>query len=623
MKRYQAEAERLIDAPRELVWAVVADTNRSDRALGLAAATYRWDVDEDGNRVRVASASELGQALEWIEPPYRWVEGRFVQGRRRFVKGPVSAGGFEARLDDAGEGKTRLHATAWMEASGIIGFFGGPVQRIKFGAGLKRYFDSIEGIFTSWNRDGLGALDEPAAVRIKRLLGHGYDAITSGPRTEPNRALLKRRAQGLGSAGVQDAVVERLIEHLSERPDEEVAQMRPFELANAWGLDRRDVLRGFLHATVAGLCDLRWQINCPVCRVGASVVEGLDSVGEATHCEACQIDFGTDFGQHVEAVFPSNPAIREVQSALYCASSPAFLPHVLAQLEVPPGETLEEVIELPAGAVHLRVLGRSGGSHVPLEASPDVLDVVVGDDALDITPSGATGASSTLRLVNGGERSVVVLLERSGWAAEAVLGNVISSLPEFLDLFATEAPASGVDLRVGHLALLFSDLVGSTALYERVGDARAFAIVEDHFQLMFSAIDEHRGAIVKTMGDAVMASFPSLEEAVGAARSMINLHDEAHPDDDLGVKIGVHAGPCLAVRANERLDFFGTTVNMAARLQAKAGASEVVLTETAYDYPEVAALLGDLPVRRFEAELKGIEAAQRLVGVQLGGATIG
>lgn len=624
VKRYQAEAERVIDAPRDLVWAVVSDTNRSDRALGLSAAEYRWDVDEGGNRVRVASASELGVALEWIEPPYNWIEGRFVQGRRRFVKGPVRKGGFEARLSDTEDGKTRLHAVAFVEAGGAIGFVGGPVQRFKFQRALNRYLDGIDALFAQHEGGALGTVDEPAAVRIKRLLAHNDDRLTAGPFTEPNRALLQRRGEILRRAGVSKEVADQLLTHLAERSDEEVQQMRPFELAETWGADRREVLRVFLHATIAGLCDLRWQVNCPVCRVGASVVQGLDSVGDSTHCEACQIDFGTDFGQHVEAVFPTNPAIRPTQTALYCASSPAFLPHVLAQVELEPGEARSEPAELPVGHLRLRVLGRQGGVDVELEEAPETLAVRVTGDELDVQTSGAAdGPVTTLTLDNATEVPVVVLVERAGWSADAVLGSVIASFGEFLDLFATEAPASGVDLRVGQLALLFSDLVGSTALYERVGDARAFAVVEEHFRLMGRAVEAHDGAIVKTMGDAVMASFPSLAEAVAAARAMIESHDEAHPDDGLGVKIGVYAGPCLAVRANDRLDFFGTTVNMAARLQGQAGASEIVMTEEQRALPEVEALLGDLDARRFEAALKGIESPQTLVGVQLSGETIG
>ena len=66
-----------------------------------------------------------------------------------------------------------------------------------------------------------------------------------------------------------------------------------------WDEDRREVLRAFLYACEAGLVDLSWQINCPVCRVGARVIDSLSSVEGTSHCVACEIDYDLDFAQHV------------------------------------------------------------------------------------------------------------------------------------------------------------------------------------------------------------------------------------------------------------------------------------------------------------------------------------
>ncbi|MCH9679864.1 MAG: adenylate/guanylate cyclase domain-containing protein, partial [Deltaproteobacteria bacterium] len=195
--------------------------------------------------------------------------------------------------------------------------------------------------------------------------------------------------------------------------------------------------------------------------------------------------------------------------------------------------------------------------------------------------------------------------------------SIIASQPDFMDLFATEAPAAGLELTIGSLTLLFSDLTGSTALYETVGDARAFAIVQEHFGLMEQAIAAHEGAVVKTMGDAVMASFGAPQHAVAAALQAVRETEAKHGTLDIGVKVGIHDGPCLAVRANDRLDFFGTTVNLAARLQGQAGAGELVMMEHLVDHPAVAPLLPAGPRRAVTAHLKGISDAQRLVAIDL------
>jgi class 3 adenylate cyclase len=325
----------------------------------------------------------------------------------------------------------------------------------------------------------------------------------------------------------------------------------------------------------------------------------------------------------VEAVFQCHPAIRAVETSVFCASSPSFLPHVIAQLSVEPGKTRTEPTDLTAGALHLRLL--SGGETADVELSPrSSLSVSIAPhelraEAVGLEARDGAGAhlQPTVALQSRAEKTAVVLLERGGFDSGAVLGSVIATFPDFLDLFATEAPATGVELSIAHLALLFSDLTGSTALYEKVGDARAFAIVQEHFRDMTEVVVETRGAVVKTMGDAVMATFTSPVDAVNAAIRMIERCRERHGELGLGAKLGIAAGPCLAVRANDRIDFFGTTVNMAARLQAKAEGGQIVVTEELAAHPDVRTRIASFGRAPLKAALKGISAEQHLIAIDV------
>jgi class 3 adenylate cyclase len=193
-------------------------------------------------------------------------------------------------------------------------------------------------------------------------------------------------------------------------------------------------------------------------------------------------------------------------------------------------------------------------------------------------------------------------------------------MPDFLDLFAAEAPAAGVDLSVGAITVLFSDLTGTTALYEQLGDARAFALVQEHFRDTETVLRRHGGALVKTMGDAVMASFACPGDGLAAAVDMVALVRAAearHGLEGLSIKIGLHHGPCLAVRANGRLDFFGTTVNLASRLQTAAHANQVVIMAELLAHPEIERQLreGGFGVEHFRAQLKGLRASQSLASI--------
>ncbi|MCA9653500.1 MAG: SRPBCC family protein [Myxococcales bacterium] len=609
--------ERRFAAPRELVWALLADSNRYDRALGLGVASYTWRT-LDGQRVLQGRAKQGGLELAWVEQPYQWIEGRMLSSLRIFDKGPAKEGGLRVEVEDDGDGCI-ARLTAFGEPRSWILRVLEPLVLGHLRRQISRYMDSIARVLEPRDTavDGGGA--QPAVVRVQRLLGHADDAVASGGVTPADAAELRRRADRLSQAPVDAGVVKALVQTLERRPDEEVSQMRPFELARGWGLDRRPVLQAFLHATRAGLVDLQWQINCPVCRVSAQVVGALQDVGRDVHCEACNISYDIDFGANVEAVFRCNKAIRDVEPAVYCAASPAFRPHVLAQLRVQPGEVREETLRLHDGRVHLRTLERQRAADLHDLAVPARLEVELGPEAVTATAHGRSDdGTTTLVLRSALDAPGYLLVERGAWASDAVLGSILAAQSDFVDLFATEAPAAGLDLTIGNLTLLFSDLTGSTALYERIGDARAYAVVQEHFRLMEAAIARHEGAVVKTMGDAVMATFATPQQAVRAAIEAVREAEAQHGELGIGVKLGVHEGPCLAVRANDRLDFFGTTVNLAARLQGQAGTSELVLMRELAELPAVAELLRGAPQRAVIAHLKGISADQALVAFDLG-----
>lgn len=607
--------ERTYDAPPELVWALLGDSNRFDRAMRLGLPSYSWR-EIDGKRQHVAHANYDGLMVEWIEPPYQWIEARLLDGVRTFTKGPLGSGGMRVELFPEGKG-TRARATVWGDSPHWYMWFAKPIMTSRLRNRSAAFLDAVDEVLRSGPLPG--DPDAPPIVRIQPLLAGMAGVGARGQVTKPDIIELDRRARRLRDVGLRGDAVERIIELLRDHPDEDVSQIQPFARARAWGLDRREVLRTFLHATRAGLVDLNWQINCPVCRVSAAVATTMEQLGKQVHCDACNIRYDVDFATSVEAVFRCNPAVRNVEPSVFCAASPALRPHVLAQLALGARETRETTMPLRDGGLIVRTLGRQRADERRDRTVPAEVRVTVHDDHVRVEGSGtADGNDTKLVLVSEVDEPTHVLIERGTWSGDAVLGAAIASFPEFVELFATEAPAAGLDLSIGRMGFLFSDLTGSTALYERVGDARAYAIVQDHFKMMESIIGDHEGAVVKTMGDAVMAAFARADLAVAAAIAVADAAVAEQREHGIGVKLGVHEGACLGVRANDRLDFFGTTVNLAARLQAQAKSGELVITRELAESPRVAALLqSKRTVRRFRAALKGIAVEQDLVGVEL------
>jgi class 3 adenylate cyclase len=153
---------------------------------------------------------------------------------------------------------------------------------------------------------------------------------------------------------------------------------------------------------------------------------------------------------------------------------------------------------------------------------------------------------------------------------------------EFRDLFSEEYIGADVHLAVGEQVILFTDIVGSTRLYLDRGDPQAFAAVRRHFTEVFAVVDEHQGAVVKTIGDATMAAFSDTAQAVAAARELHERFPVGTDDGDITLRVSINTGVCIAVNLNSNIDYFGNAVNLAAKLQLLAGAGDIVISEDAW-----------------------------------------
>jgi class 3 adenylate cyclase len=158
--------------------------------------------------------------------------------------------------------------------------------------------------------------------------------------------------------------------------------------------------------------------------------------------------------------------------------------------------------------------------------------------------------------------------------------------------------------------VLFTDLRDSTKLYREIGDATAFGRVMNHFDVLKKAIADHDGAVVKTIGDAVMGVFRSAADGLVAMLEVQRaLAEPGEGGMPLQLKAGLHTGPCIAVTLNDRLDYFGSTVNLAARLEGLSSGNDVIISRTVYEDTQVRELLDSksLAAVEFDMTLKGFD----------------
>jgi len=443
------------------------------------------------------------------------------------------------------------------------------------------------------------------------------------------------------SAAVVSAI-EALVE---EAPDPALCRVNVLRFAAEHGLDEEAAIATFLHAARLGIFELSWNVVCPGC--GGVLGEGatLKTVGHDDYvCALCASGYEPSLDQMVEVTFTINRRIRRI-----AAHDPQELPFVeyfrqifwasamdlpddldrvvesltLDTLELPAHEKAQLSLQLPAefliifepvthAAQFIDVKGeptreRQNLSVVFTGLKAPTTTIEMRPGPLRLSFENRTGERLLPGLwIAGDELHHLLDLRHPFLSAKRLLTNQI-----FRDLYGTDTLDAEQRLKITSLTFLFTDLKGSTALYERVGDLAAFDLVRAHFHVLHEIVAAETGAIVKTIGDAVMATFHSPDHAVAAAlkmrEAMQRLNDE-RGSEDLLLKIGIHEGPCLAVVLNDRQDFFGQTVNIASRVQGLATSQAICATGPVVENAQTTTLLaarGLVPIAE-QRELRGI-----------------
>jgi class 3 adenylate cyclase len=445
---------------------------------------------------------------------------------------------------------------------------------------------------------------------------------------------------------VDPVVAESILRLIEEGEDHELNRINVLDFAKQTGLDEERAISGFLHASRLGLFDLTWNVLCPGCGGVLDAHDTLKSLSpEDYHCGLCACGYQASVDEQVEVAFTVSPRVRRI-----AAHDPNTLPLweyfkqvfwssgvdlnkesfeqltdevTLDALELPPGEKAVLSLQLPPQFIIVFEPVTHSAQFIDVQGEPtkerQQLSLIYNKVHAPVGTTQMRPGPLRLSLDNqAGVRTLPTVFI----AAEA-LHDLIGKRKPFLtakrmlsnqtfrDVFKADNLNIDQRLKITSLTFLFTDLKGSTALYERVGDLAAFDLVRAHFQALLEIISSEKGAVVKTIGDAVMATFVRPEHAIVAGLRMRAAMDALNAErgsNDLVVKIGIHEGPCLAVMLNERQDYFGQTVNIAARVQSLSTSQEIHITGPVNDAPGVAEILNRQAIKPIQkqAALRGI-----------------
>ena len=582
---YLYREERHLAHPPEAVWPFVADTARVNEVAGSPTYKVEERPDAQGRVHRFASIGLGPIRLKWEEGYSEWEENRRIVQVRTFTNGPIRR--FQAAAEVFPEGGgCRLVFSSEIECVGLLGWLA-----------------KISGIM---GREGNKRL-----AAIERLIAEGVaaDRLPGFSAREAAKPAARRRLATLIGELERDpdshGLAPRLSEFLLHAPAVALRGIRPLALARTWRTNPEHAVELFLAAQRVGILAMGWELLCPRCRGAKARVQHLHDLPNGAHCSSCNIDYQRDFTRNVELTFRPESWLRQLPEGEFCLLGQGSTPHVKFQAEVVPHRSKSFALTLRPGPYRFRTV-EAGGE----------VDAAIADGMIpEITATGSeiapTGRCQKDEFVvhNDSDRPLVFVVEDRNWAKDALTGERVIAMPAFRRLCPEQLLRPGDDAEISRIAIVFTDLQGSTKLYDKLGDANAYRLVRDHFAFLSKRVQAHNGFIVKTVGDAVMAAFHDPADAV---RAVLAIQDDVaefnrgRGDAYIVLKLGLHVGPCIAVTVGDLLDYFGSAVNTASRLEHQCRGGEVIISQAVLADPEAREALSGRKLIEDSAMLRGL-----------------
>lgn len=576
-------AEHTFDATPEQLWLPVTDSDLFNRTVGIPPVNPEITRDADNLNQTGSPLKLFGFKLGYMrDPSIEWVKPIWFSRKREISSGPIRAINVRIELTPV-DNMTKTRIQMMLEVPFGLGWM------VRLGTFVirkraERFFDKVE---------------------------KGLTAIYSGQRidearSKTNIAFLDAGLERVKAYRVEPDLIARARQWLIEEADVNLKRIKPLEFADQMNLDYLSVIRFFLVGAKEGLFDLNWNLICPNCRGVTNSYSDLKDVQPDDHCDVCRIDLKANFDESIEANFTPTHSLRPITHVDYCYGYPALTEHVEVQLRISKSDK-REICHPLSGDHNLWAMPFLHRDSVCMKADRGH-DICISASTIEVHDNETDGR---LSIENLSEKPVMFQIQSPLYNPNMLTASKLTSLQDFRDFFAAQLLDPSVSLAVKHLTFLFTDLKSSTAMYSKMGDTPAFALVKDHFAIMRQIIRDREGAIVKTIGDAVMATFTDPTQAVATA---IEIQD-AFVDNPLTIKIGLHSGPCISITLNDSIDYFGTTVNTAARVESTSRGGDIVMTCELYDLPGVKDEIRKRNVTATDdsADLKGLVEQVQLI----------
>jgi class 3 adenylate cyclase len=552
----------------ETLWSLVSDTPRWGEACGLPRYQVQEQLQQDGSVKITGSLDVAGFNLAWEEPPVNWMQPLWFEQQRLFTRGPLKSMISRATLETR-DGGSRLGVELRLESANPIGILLANRMLANYPKKVREILENADRLITAEQPDLFVSHYKPPAAALLRA-NHIAGEIESTP--------------------FEHGLSAQLIDYINNSQEVDLSSMRPIAIARRWRVASREVIELFLQSVRAGLLESRWDVLCPRCQISKSQTANMSELADGVHCDSCNIDFASDFASNVELSFCPSPSIRPVGLGHYCRSGPGVTPHIKSQCSLPAGASRSLPLALPPGDYRIRTL--EADSEVEFSWEQGAFPAIrVNDNEIETI---AKSPPQTIKLENQGSLPRTLVIEEQNWRRDILTAADVTTLQAFRDLFSDQLVRPGDDVSIRSITFLFSDLIGSSTLFKDRGDAQAYRLVREHFAELGDIVRRNQGSIVKTVGDGIHAVFSLPEDGLRAAieiQQSIPGFNHRYNTDDVSIRIGLHSGSSIAVTLNQRLDYYGEAVNLAAGLEGQGDAGDITMSASFCEDPAVSTIL--------------------------------
>jgi len=537
------EKSLILNFSPETLWPLVSNTDLLNQKIGLQATQNSFAPLEQGGSLmavetKAAGLKQIYQELpfEWLEPHFLTVERVYQQGLFKYLRFTIlleaqaEATRLTCRIDYLPAAPDLLLAPAVKEnLSKMVHFWEQIGSALENGArGVEVFFDS----------------QQPKQKEYQTLVSRWQKLAPESPVPEP------------------------LARFLLFAPERYAGRIRPFELAQFYCLDSLETLRFCLKATWAGDLHLRWDLRCPGCKGPKENSLHLENVVHQAYCPSCAAGYQIGFDQNLELSFFPDSRLRQLEEEHFCAGSPANTQHLAGQLNLWPLQEREVKLDLMPGEYLVNSLSARGElilrvSEQGLSSSVLNLDEEWSEALIELSPR------ASLRLKNGKPYFRNLQIEKTDWDAQVCSAALVSSLQDFRDLFALEAPVASLPL--SRLTVLECEWLSPDLTLAP----------EELQEILGLVIQERDGALVNTCELKARAVFQDPLDAIRAIWSLQQrlqtLNHGLQDSEALGFKAGIAEGVCETWTHEGHLDYQGEAVEWAGFQRDLAQSGEVVI----------------------------------------------